>query len=293
MNYLRAYELLVASARSQHRAKSDATYYESHHVTPRSWGGSDAPDNLVLLTAREHYVAHHLLYRAHPSDEKMALAFFMLANVNGRRINATAYEALKVAAWPAMAESSLQNGFKSRDQKTGFHALAPEQRSENSRKIGLQMVQRGQGLFAANPEERSARSSKAGKVSGKLATVRGTGIHAMAPEQLLESRRRGGQTAAAQQSPETRKAASAAGSKALRQKAKAQYQAALKATGLQEDARPTRQEAKELGLNKYYGSECNKHPELEGLRYTRAVSPCVECVRERTQARRHGHPATI
>lgn len=36
-------------------------YKEVHHIIPRSCGGSNAKDNLVALTAREHYIIHMLL----------------------------------------------------------------------------------------------------------------------------------------------------------------------------------------------------------------------------------------
>ena len=39
----------------------DYIYYESHHIQPRSMGGSDDENNLVLLTAQEHYRCHELL----------------------------------------------------------------------------------------------------------------------------------------------------------------------------------------------------------------------------------------
>jgi len=282
MNYIKAYDTLVANARNGNRNK-DSSYYESHHVVPRSWGGTDSPDNLVLLTAREHYVAHHLLYRAYPRDERMALAFFMMVNVRGKRVSARQYQKLKMTASKAMAKGG-------RNSPNGFMLLTPEQRSANSRQIGIAMRTRGAGLFAATPEERVARSKRAGKTSGQLAVKRKTGVHAMTPEELLESRQRGGKTAAAKQPPEKRQAASAAGSEALQRKARAQYETALLAAGLTAESKPTRQEAKQLSLNKYYGSVCAKHPELEGFRYTRAVSPCVACVREQTQARRHITP---
>jgi hypothetical protein len=38
-------------------------YTELHHIIPRSLGGSDTKDNLVRLTAREHYLAHYLLMK--------------------------------------------------------------------------------------------------------------------------------------------------------------------------------------------------------------------------------------
>jgi hypothetical protein len=36
-------------------------YQEKHHVLPQSMGGSDASDNIVSLTAREHFICHLLL----------------------------------------------------------------------------------------------------------------------------------------------------------------------------------------------------------------------------------------
>ena len=36
-------------------------YWEKHHIIPRCIGGSDKKENLVWLTAREHYIAHWLL----------------------------------------------------------------------------------------------------------------------------------------------------------------------------------------------------------------------------------------
>lgn len=39
------------------------TYTESHHIVPRSLGGSDEVDNLVNLTAREHFICHWLLVK--------------------------------------------------------------------------------------------------------------------------------------------------------------------------------------------------------------------------------------
>ena len=43
------------------RTLSDDTYIEQHHVIPRSLGGVDSKENLVRLTAREHFVCHLLL----------------------------------------------------------------------------------------------------------------------------------------------------------------------------------------------------------------------------------------
>jgi len=52
-------------------------YVERHHIKLRSLGGSDEPENLVYLTAREHYIAHLLLAKFQPCKQT-AYALWMM-----------------------------------------------------------------------------------------------------------------------------------------------------------------------------------------------------------------------
>lgn len=72
------------------RGQSVDGYAEVHHIVPRSLGGSDDADNLIRLTARQHYVAHWMLARA--LSGSAARAFFMMSNF-GRygKVNSTTY----------------------------------------------------------------------------------------------------------------------------------------------------------------------------------------------------------
>lgn len=63
MDYVKIYNDLIESAKTKHRDKRSGVYYEKHHILPKSWGGTDEDFNLVLLTAREHWVAHLLLVK--------------------------------------------------------------------------------------------------------------------------------------------------------------------------------------------------------------------------------------
>lgn len=76
MNYQRLYDHLMKNART--RARPDG-YVERHHVMPRSMGGSDSKDNIAVLTAREHYVAHWLLFKIY-RNKAMAFAWFRLTH---------------------------------------------------------------------------------------------------------------------------------------------------------------------------------------------------------------------
>ena len=72
----------------------DGEYGEVHHIVPKSEGGSDEPNNLVKLTAREHYVAHLLLARIY-NDRKMWCAVWMMSNDKRRHITSHQYESAR------------------------------------------------------------------------------------------------------------------------------------------------------------------------------------------------------
>lgn len=74
MNYKKHYDLLIT--RAKHRVLTG--YKESHHVIPRCMDGTDDPENLVELTAREHFVAHLLLLKIYPTSFGLVKAVQMM-----------------------------------------------------------------------------------------------------------------------------------------------------------------------------------------------------------------------
>ena len=81
-------------------------YCETHHIVPRSFGGSDDDSNLVNFTAKEHYVAHKLLVKickskyGTTSDEykKMVSALFFMTHhsrYNDCKITSKMYAIIK------------------------------------------------------------------------------------------------------------------------------------------------------------------------------------------------------
>lgn len=69
MNYQKIYDNIIHKALFENRQKGQGAYYERHHIKPRSLGGSNKKENLVLLTAREHYVCHRLLVEIYPNNK--------------------------------------------------------------------------------------------------------------------------------------------------------------------------------------------------------------------------------
>jgi hypothetical protein len=76
MKYNNWYNDIVERARDRNLD----TYTETHHILPRSLGGDDSTDNLVELTAREHFVCHWLLVKMTTGEArgKMINALYMM-----------------------------------------------------------------------------------------------------------------------------------------------------------------------------------------------------------------------
>lgn len=91
MDYRRIYDQIIDRAIGERRSKKQGTYYESHHIVPRSEGGSNNIDNLVLLTAKEHYMAHLLLYAENPTQAR-AYAFVRMSHRSIERSSAKIYQ---------------------------------------------------------------------------------------------------------------------------------------------------------------------------------------------------------
>lgn len=72
------------------RAKSRIIggYTEKHHIVPLSLGGQNANDNLVRLTAREHFICHKLLVKmvSGQSKYKMLEAVAIFSNNRNRNL---------------------------------------------------------------------------------------------------------------------------------------------------------------------------------------------------------------
>lgn len=106
MNYNRIYEELIANAKEQQRSKGSDEYYEIHHIIPTSLGGPDTPDNKVLLTAREHYLAHWLLYKFSEGSDKHKMGYawhnMTISNSHQYRYNSHTYEYARKACGEAV-----------------------------------------------------------------------------------------------------------------------------------------------------------------------------------------------
>lgn len=112
-------------------------YHERHHIVPRCMGGTDDDENLIDLFPREHYIAHELLAKEHPDNQKLTYAWWMMshcaANTNKGRYELTPdeYEEARIAFSKMRSKNSIgeNNSFfgkhhseKTRQQMKKNHA---------------------------------------------------------------------------------------------------------------------------------------------------------------------------
>ena len=77
--YTRWYFVIVSTRPT--RSKKDG-YFESHHIIPRALGGSNEKSNLVLLTAREHFLIHWLLTKMCINTEHKRKMYFAMSCIS-------------------------------------------------------------------------------------------------------------------------------------------------------------------------------------------------------------------
>ena len=78
MKYFRWYYNMLNKALLEKRNKCNGNYYEGHHIKPLCKGGKF----IVLLTAREHFIAHLLLTKIYKNDMQLSSAFNKMFNVS-------------------------------------------------------------------------------------------------------------------------------------------------------------------------------------------------------------------
>lgn len=86
--YTKWYEQIIENARN--RVLPTGTYTESHHIIPKSFGGPNTKENLVRLTAREHFIVHALLWKFNIVKHyhiKMLHAFHAMCNFTNSNLH--------------------------------------------------------------------------------------------------------------------------------------------------------------------------------------------------------------
>ncbi len=130
------------------RNLSKAKNLEDHHIFPRSFGGTNKKENMVYLTLKEHFIIHHLLWKAFPGT-KMTHAFKMMCHTREEKIKITArvFEQLRIEFYEN--HSKMMRGFKPTEEhiKKCSEARRGQKRSDEVKK---QMSESRKGTIYIN-----------------------------------------------------------------------------------------------------------------------------------------------
>lgn len=175
MNYEKVYYALIRKRQIDVLSKSNG-YCELHHIKPVSIYPELrlSKDNIVALTAKEHYVAHHLLYKwykekygeKHAYYIKMLYAFLYTAFIqrpDGQCIfiDARTYEKIREAVGQykktAIPWNKGKHGVYSAEYRAKISAHHADVSGKNNPMFGKQSAMYGKKL----PEERKAKIAAA------------------------------------------------------------------------------------------------------------------------------------
>jgi len=206
--YTNWYYSIIENAKT--RVLPEGTYTETHHIIPASFykehnrkgrigwleGNPNSPDNLVDLTAREHFACHWLLTKMTDGEAKMKMfhSFNLttrLSETHGVKISSRTYEIIR----RKVSEHMINNN--------PMHNLTPEEHVIRAEKLSVSVKkswetrdkevlseQIKQQWASKTDEERKAHGDKVSEALAKLT-----------PEQKAEAKRKQ-QESVAKQTPE-------------------------------------------------------------------------------------------
>jgi hypothetical protein len=155
MNYKEIYNRLVSNKTKK------IGYVENHHIIPRCLGGSDDKENIVELYPEEHYLAHLLLCKIHPKNQKLLYAAMNMTTGsminNGKRTN-KAYGWLRRQYAESMSGDNNPNRKNPELQKLAALKRTGQKRTEET-KAKMSMAQKGR-TFTDETKLKMAESAK-------------------------------------------------------------------------------------------------------------------------------------
>lgn len=129
--------------KSKQQNQNPNVYYEKHHIIPKSLGGNNSKSNLVLLTAKQHFICHILLTKMTENDNKRRMVYALHSmgmknnHTRNRYINSRHYERNKIALSAYMSEQSTNKNPMNNLIHRETHYIAIQRRGATEGTTGL------------------------------------------------------------------------------------------------------------------------------------------------------------
>lgn len=154
MDYQRIYNQLVSKRQQQ----TPNCYTERHHIIPKCMCGSNKKQNLVRLTAREHFIAHVLLSKIY----KGTLIYAVHRMITVNKYNSKKYEWLRIQHSKTM--SLLNKGRKHTEETKKKMSVSHTGTIRSDESKQTQSKSR-MGMTASNDTKKKMSEAKLGKTN--------------------------------------------------------------------------------------------------------------------------------
>lgn len=189
MNYNNIYKLICQRGKEPR----ELNYVENHHIIPKCLGGNNEYDNMCILTAKEHYLAHYILTKIYPKNTKLMYAFGMMKNSNKyqiRMFSAKQYENMKKSYSNAMKldnpmhdEQTKLKAIETRTKRYESGELVIRKLSDKERKDNSERWKGDNNPTRKNPENHNFKNNS--YVEGKLCFNNGIKNKYFYPDEII------------------------------------------------------------------------------------------------------------
>lgn len=160
--------------RAQGRLLNNSIYTESHHIIPKSLGGTNKKTNLVLLSGREHFIVHWLLTKMVSGEfqQKMAYACKRMmhsknASQHRYKISSRIYENLRTQLNITLKNRKFTNEWKEKLKR------AARYRADNESNAAKEL--RRKTMIAVNKSRKGEKRLATSGANNHMYGVRLTG----------------------------------------------------------------------------------------------------------------------
>lgn len=146
MNYGALYTALIEDRKAN--PPPPGMYTERHHIVPRFEGGSNDPENLIRLTARDHIFAHLILAKWKGGKHWLAVSY---VSANSQRRTIPTAQEIRIAALgreKALKGNNLGSGKRSTETRMRISKARQGVKLSDEARSKLSQARKGSKLSA-------------------------------------------------------------------------------------------------------------------------------------------------
>jgi|688.fasta_scaffold749808_1 hypothetical protein len=132
-------------------------YTELHHIIPQSMGGSNNKENLVHLTAREHFICHWLLIKMTEGEDRSKMLYALNGMKAENRYQQRYHTKITARVYEKYRIEHAENHSKRMKGRKAWNKGVPqtEEHKEKNRQAALQRAPKSEETIAKWKESRA------------------------------------------------------------------------------------------------------------------------------------------